>query len=450
MVHSLQSHMLAQMQAKPEIKRWWLAYSGGLDSTVLLHVAVWANRQLRTPRPLCAIHINHQLSPQADQWQRHCQRQAQALGIALEVHRVSVELRGQGVEAAARQARYQVFRALLAADDALLTGHHQQDQAETLLLRLLRGAGVLGLGAMAAWRPLGAACLWRPLLNIEQVRLHDYAVEHGLCWVEDHSNQSLDFDRNYLRHRLLPLLSQRWRQAVAQLAKTAERLQASQQLLDDLAALDLQQVHRRQARWGCSIDAERLCGLSRERINNLLRFWCVQAAVALPDSRQLAQIHRQLLAPSCAHTAAVQWGPVSLRRFQQRLYLLSGLPDFSPAASAIPWDIAQPLQLPGGTCLQASMAVVSAQTGIDAAKVKPFRCEIRWRSGTERCRPAGRARTQTLKKLLQEYALETWLRDRIPLLYIDNQLAAVGDLWVCADFAAEPGAQAYFLQWGPA
>ncbi len=439
--------MLAQMQAKPEVKRWLIAYSGGLDSTVLLHLAVWANQQLASPRTLCAVHINHQLSTGAGHWQQHCQQQAQALDVPIIVRSVAVHSRGLGVEAAARQARYQVFEALLTAADGLFMGHHQDDQAETLLLRLLRGAGVLGLGAMQAERRLGQGCLLRPLLGVEPACLHAYAAEHQLLWVEDQSNQSLDFDRNYLRHRVIPVLTQRWQQAVSHLAKTAVRLQASQQLLDDLAGLDLESLHMRKERCGWSIDCTKLQALHRERINNLLRFWCAQQGFDRPDAEQLLQIQRQLLQPQASAAAVVGWGQAQLRPFNQRLYLLPSLPEFTPVARQIPWDLKQDLPLSHGFYLSADSGPASAVNAISAAKIQGAACTIRWRTGGERCRPAGRCASQTLKKLLQEYTLETWLRQRVPLLYIDDQLAAVGDLWVCAEFAAQPGETAHTLKW---
>jgi tRNA(Ile)-lysidine synthase len=441
--------MLAQLQAKPFARRWVVAYSGGLDSTVLLHLVVSVNRQLATPLAICALHINHHLSPNAAAWQAHCQQQAQQWGVDFYSADVAVASEGQGVEAAARDARYRRFENFLTADDCLLMGHHLDDQAETFLLRLLRGAGALGLSAMPVTRQLGLASLYRPLLAITRDALSEYAEQQHLSWVDDDSNASTVFDRNFLRHELFPVLHRRWPQAKVQFAKAAEHLQSAQQLLNDLAALDLANANEQQARYGWCVDLLPLQQLSSERRNNTLRFWCMQRQGDVPELQHLQQIQAQFFGVDLPSTSAlVNWGGSSIRYFNQRLYLMPSLPPFNVSTNVFSWDGRHPLKLPSAGQIQL-IKVDKVQASTPALHSKYQRCalSVAWRQGGERCTPQGRSGSQSLKKLLQEYQLETWLRDRVPLLFIDGQLAAVGDLWVCDTFAAQLGDEGYSIVW---
>jgi len=434
------TQILPQLQSKQHVKRWVVGFSGGLDSSVLAYMVHQWVASGALAQPLHLIHINHQLSPLATDWQRHCEQYAKVWGVTIEVVRVSVSADKHGIEAAARVQRYQAFEQLLSAGDCLLLGHHQNDQAETLLLRLLRGAGVLGLGAIPADRQVGRHPLLRPLLTISREQLHRYAAKHQLSWVDDDSNQSLAFDRNYLRHQVLPPLVERWPSTIKQLQKTAGIMQETQLLLTDLATLDLLQADEQNERWGVSIDCRVLSVLSRPRQDNLLRYWLAQHQFALPEQAQLQQLHQQLLMGEPTHTQAVIcWSGVELRRFNDRLYLSSVLPAFADPGVCT-WDIRRPITVAGN-----HLSVTPETQG--GLHLPDGSCEVRWRRGGERCCPEGRAHSQVLKKLLQEYQLETWLRDRVPCIYVDNHLAAVGDLWVCRDFVAPKGLPGYRLHW---
>lgn len=428
------------------VKRLVIAYSGGVDSTVLLHSVVAAAKQGIIPFKLSsivAVHVNHQLSDQADCWQQHCQQSAESLGIACFSEAVRVESTGKGVEAAARDARYAVFESFLQSDDCLLLGHHQGDQAETVLLRLFRGAGVKGLTAMPVSRAMGKASLLRPLLAVNQAAIQSYARQHQLTWVEDESNQSDHYDRNFLRNKVMPLMTQRWSSVESQLSKTAETMVETNILLSDIAEEDLHQLNHQKARTGYSINFALLSQLSLPRKKNLLRYWCEKLNYDLPDSQQLMQIEQQFFSRSALlSSACVSWGRYELRQFSGRLYLMKALPKFiSPLA--IEWDGASDIDLQGAGVLR----VVNKEAVVENASektrektrekkrpkgihIKAQAYQIRWRQGGERCTPADRQHSQTVKKLLQEYQLETWLRDRVPLIYADDELVAVGDLWV--------------------
>ncbi|HNG61034.1 MAG TPA: tRNA lysidine(34) synthetase TilS, partial [Cellvibrionaceae bacterium] len=244
-----------------------VALSGGLDSMVLAHLAKTYLPQVRL------LHINHGLSPFADQWQQQVEHWAAEQNLPCHSQRVLVARQGESLEAAARKARYAVFEATLSPGEALLCGHHLNDQAETFFLRLLRGSGLAGLTGMAPARPIGAGVLLRPLLGLERGALLAYAQAQGLTWVEDESNSDERFERNWLRHSLLPQLTSRWPKAAAQVANTCLRLQEEQQLLQEYLASDLASCSPRPERLGHSLDLTCLQQGSSARRNSLLRLW---------------------------------------------------------------------------------------------------------------------------------------------------------------------------------
>ncbi|MFC3114249.1 tRNA lysidine(34) synthetase TilS [Cellvibrio fontiphilus] len=412
--------LLPDLSQLPAQACCWVGFSGGLDSTVLLH----ALAQLHLPIRLRALHINHQISPYADAWQQQCAAFCAQLGIAFSAEKVRVINTGKGVEDAARTARYEVFERYLGAGDLLLTAHHANDQAETLLLRLVRGTGPRGLAAMAAQRPLGNGLLVRPLLGFSRAQLEAYARAQQLRWVEDESNQDDAYDRNFLRNQVLPLLVQRWPALMRKWQQTAELCAEQEDLLTELAQADLRAATPRAERVGQSIDLQALKALSPARVQNLLRYWLRSQGLSAPEQNHWQQIRQQLLDAKPDSEANVSWGDVSLRLFRGRLYRL-------------------PVRLP----------TLALQLELCPAADKPMlsprlsNLQIRPRLGGERCKPAGRAHSQTLKKLLQEYGLEPWWREQLPLVYSGDELVAVGDLWVCEGYAAEPGEAGYRLGW---
>ncbi|MEN0038844.1 MAG: tRNA lysidine(34) synthetase TilS [Cellvibrio sp.] len=399
---------------------WWVGFSGGLDSTVLLH----ALAQLHLPVHLRALHINHQISPNADAWQAQCADFCARYAIPFHAEKVRVENTGKGIEDAARAARYKVFEKNIAPHDVLFTAHHANDQAETLLLRLMRGTGPRGLGAMAAMRALGAGSLVRPLLHFTREQLEAYAHAHRLVWVDDESNLDDDYDRNFLRNQVMPLLQNRWPKFRHKWQQTAELCAQQESLVEEIAHEDLLRVAPIIERVGQSIDLDIFSSLSAVRQQNLLRYWLRLLNHSTPEQLHWQQIEQQLLHGREDAQAQVNWGDVSLRVYQKRLYAL-------------------PLRLPEMT-LQFKLLDVDSKPRL---KINLPDVQIRYREGGERCRPAGRAHSQTLKKLLQEYALEPWLRDKVPLVFSGANLVAVGDLLVCADYVAAEDEDGYRLIW---
>ncbi len=400
------------MQTAPNAQRCWLAVSGGLDSMVLMHIAA----PLLGPQ---VVHINHQLSPHANSWADQVKASATALGLSCITQQVNVEPKGQGLEQAARQARYAVFEACLETDDCLLLAHHQNDQAETLLLRLLRGAGLAGLGAMATLRPLGRGHLLRPFLHISRAELLAYAQAKHIAWVEDESNASRLFDRNYLRHSIFPSLTQRWPKTSEKLANTAGLLREDYRLLETFLLADLALLEPRAERWGQSIALPTLLTKTPHHRHSLLRTWLNQQQFAVPSQAHLQQID-QLCSARVDSTGCVSFGNCEIRRFAQRLYAMPPVPTFNPDWQGV-WSKDTPPQLPTGSFLPPRPQDLGLPLG---------NYTLRFRRGGERCRPIGRNHSQSLKKLLQEAHVVPWLRDRIPLVYTGEHLVAVGDLWL--------------------
>lgn len=415
--------------AKPPA-RVVVALSGGLDSTCLLHAVC----SLQGPLPIVALHVNHGLSANAGQWQQHCQALAGEWGAAFVAARVQVVDGGHGLEAAARAARYAAFARELRAGDVLLLAHHSDDQLETLLLRLMRGTGPAGLAGMPVMRELGAGLLLRPWLQVSKTELLGYAQLHGLHWVEDDSNAHTQFDRNYLRQQVVPALRARWPQASTRGTAASRHLASEQALLAAYAAEDYQQLAPQHERLGHSVLLAPLLQWQPARAGHLLRYWLQQNGCRAPSAVQLHELQWQLRAGDNQQIAVMVDGDQSVRRYQQRLYLLPAL--CLPTAGES-FTTGMPWRASDGSHLRATAS---------GAGLAPGTYQVRYRQTALRCHPVHRAHSQTLKKLLQEYALEPWLRNHVPLLYANDQLAAVGDLWVERKFwVAEGGVR---LSWG--
>lgn len=402
-----------------------VAYSGGRDSHVLLHLMASIRERLSVP--LRAVHVNHGLQEQAPVWAEHCRQVCETLGIPLTVLEVRCELGSSAsVEAAARDARYAAFEQELADGECLLLAHHQDDQAETVLLRLFRGAGVHGLAAMPPTRPLGRGRLLRPLLHVPVQAIAHHAQSHGLSWIEDPSNRDVRYDRNFLRYRMLPQMAERWPGYRATLVRAAAHAREAADLIDALAEMDLERCAR-----GGGLDAEAMGSLSTVRQGNVLRLWLRRQGLQPPGEKRLRAGLQALLQARPDREPLLAWDGNRLRRYRGVLLLDSGLEPSALLTQA--WDPVRPLQLPHGR-LEAIPVV-----GEGLRALHRQRLEVRYRRGGERCRLAGQRHSQSLKKLLQEQGVPPWERGRLPLIHIDGELAAIADLWVCEGYQAQPG-----------
>ena len=413
----------------------WVAYSGGVDSHLLLHLL--NQLKLHNPQlpPLAAIHINHQLQSQSGHWVQHCQQQCDALGVPLIVKTVTCD-KGASLEQQAREARYQAFEQELKTGDLLLQGHHLDDQAETIMLRLLRGSGAAGLAAIPQQRTIAAAHLLRPLLAYSREIIESTAKNLGLQWIEDPSNQQICFDRNYLRQQLMPLLAERWPAYRENLSRSSQLLAESHQLNQQLAEIDADA--QGVSLYDTSLPATVLKTLSPERARNLLRCWLSNRQVPMPTMVQLVQLLSDVAEAKQDSQPVLQWAGVEARRYAGRLYVMAAVPDFD-SSQCLSW-YGQPLDIDGSGGLS-----VTVMTGTG---LKPMQgLSLRFRQGGERCRPVGRRHSQSLKKLMQEYAIAPWLRDRVPLVYQGDELVAVAGYWVCEGFQAAADETGWNIEW---
>lgn len=426
----LKEHLTPYLDAKV----LWVAYSGGCDSHVLLYSLVALRSEIKTE--IKAIHINHGLSPLANEWEEHCRKTCEDLDVPYLSIAVDVKPKKTSPEEAARNARYDEWKKMLQKNEILLLAHHQDDQAETVLIQLLRGSGVKGLAAMPAKQVFSLGYLCRPMLGFLREEIYSYAVKNNLNWIDDPSNFDTDFDRNFLRHDVVPLLKTRWPSLKKTLSRTASHLAEADHLLTELAYKDWHHVHESD-----QINVSALMKLSEKRQRNVLRYWISDyCELTLPDTVHLNRILKEVLTAAADAEPEVIWKGGEVRRYQGLLYAQEKLPGQKKDSSLIWQDIEKPLQLnDNGLRI---LATTSVGKGLSWRKLKNKEISLRRRQGGETCRPVGRGQTHQLKKLFQEWQVPPWERGTIPLLYVDGELAQVMGYCLCEAYAAvenEPG-----------
>jgi len=410
------SSALAQLPLPEKVVCYGIAFSGGLDSSVLL-----AGLARLDHRPVRALHVNHGLHPKSNQWEDHCRSVAVSLGVDFESLRVNIKPRpGESLEAQARSIRYQALASMLQPSELLLTAHHAEDQLETILLRLLRGSGVKGLRGIASLRCLGAHYVARPMLKITQNEIRSQAKAWDVVYVDDPSNLDLRFDRNYLRSSIVPQLLSRWPGSQATLGRAARQMVDAQLILDEVAKEEADNL-------GClsRIPVKRILALSQTKQRNLVRYVLADLNLPLPNSRQLEMLLQGLAVERPDAMTQVQWPGGEARIYRNHLYLFSPLP--APSGPGYTGLIAanKPWKGPEGTLVleQAEGRGLPSSWANNGFTVG-------FRVGGERFRPAGTKHSRSLKKLLQDAGVVPWMRSRIPLLFRDEEIVAVGDLWL--------------------
>jgi len=431
-------YLLSRLARLRDTRRCWIAYSGGMDSEVLLHAAAAVRDRLQPE--LRAVHLDHGLHPDAPQWADHCRASCTRLGVPVEVLMLAVQpRRGESLEAAAREARYAALAALLEPGDLLLTAHHRGDQAETLLLALMRGSGVRGLAAMSVVSPLGTGRLVRPLLDVGRAELLAYAQGHGLGWVNDPSNQDLARDRNFLRHRVLPLLAQRWPAAEVALARSAGHCREADHLITDLAAQTAAGL--RGGRPG-SLSISRLRRLDPALGRAVLRHWIAERGFRPPDAKHLGRILGEVMTARADATPLVAWRGCEVRRHRDDLFALLPLPPV-PGSEPLLWSM-DVLQLPSGL---GRLRLLDS----DGAKMEPTvvwagGLSVRFGAQGATCWDRARGHHRSLKNLFQEGGVPAWLRPYVPLVFAQGALIAVADVSLCGPSRTDrrPG---FALRW---
>ena len=419
---------LESFAGKPS--RYIVAFSGGLDSSVLLHALVNILTEEKNEVPIFAIHIDHGLQLESSSWVELCRKTAADFGVEFQSIKVNVQLKsGKGPEASARDARYSALCTEICDDDWLLTAHHREDQAETLLLNLIRGSGPAGVAGISRIRRFGAGWLARPMLNVDQADLQSYANDNGFRWIEDPSNTDRRFDRNFLRHEIMPRLKSRWSDITARLQRSAVHAGDASQLLIELAEIDLKNLSSIPAR----IPIDQLTDLPVGRQRNVIRFALRNQGLSTPTTAQLNRvIHEVILAREDAQPL-VTWPGVVVRRYRNSLYLM---PESLTATIESTPILGNELLLGHG--LGRLSFELKANIGL-SKELFDNGLTVKARIGGERISPLGQSHTRELKKLLQEEGIVPWMRDRLPLIYSGDRLVAVGDLWLAADAVSNPG-----------
>ncbi len=402
-----------------------VALSGGLDSTVVLH----ALRELPLCGSLRAIHVDHGLHADSGAWRDHCERVCREIEVPFTDAVVDARPeRGESPEEAARRARYGCLEKAMRPGETLFTGHHADDQLETVLLQLLRGGGPAGLAAMPVLAKLGAGWLCRPLLRFRRRDLREWARARGLSWLEDPSNREAGFDRNYLRHEVLPALYKRWPAAALSAVRSARHCGEAAELLAELADGDLTVLSANGA-----LDISSLRRFSSARQRNLLRRWLVIRGLELPDARRTESILANVLAARRDGRAEVRWPGGSVRRYRDRLFALDRdmLGRLDQPGTDRPWSADLPLELGDG---MGRLRMVRGEgAGLSPEVLREGPLQVRVRAGGEKIRLPGRAGTRSVKKLLQEAGVPPWWRRHIPLIWCGDRLLSVADLWYSAD-----------------
>lgn len=411
-----------------------VAFSGGRDSHVLLHSLSELRSQYAFT--LKAIHISHGLQQASEAWPAHCEALCKAYNVPLQIIRLQLTVPpGESLEDVARKARYKAFAQYVLADEILLTAHHQEDQAETFLLQLLRGAGPQGLAGIAPMKILGAGKLARPLLNISRAEITEYAQNHKLTWVEDPSNENTQYRRNFLRKAIFPKLGELIPGFAACIARSSAHCQSTQSLLEEYIQNDLLLCAENSAH---TLNVEILKTYSPLKQQAILRYWLRTQGVLNPSTKKLDVIVEQMLHAKIDATPHVHWSNVEIRRYQNRLYVLPLQLSEKPPLYAQIWHLDRPFIAYDGRVWQAQRVLGK---GVQASKIADNKIEVRFRQGGERAKIAGHLHSRPLKKILQEYDIPPWEREKIPLFYSEDELIAVGNLFVCEGWQVKDPSQ---------
>ncbi|MES2489076.1 MAG: tRNA lysidine(34) synthetase TilS [Pseudomonadota bacterium] len=427
MKSTLKSPSLLAMPATSKGARVWLAFSGGLDSTALLHLL-----HAQGTKNLRALHIHHGLQDTADEWAKQCQTQCRKLKVPFEALHVKIDpANSVGPEAAARMARYNALHSRMREGDILVTAHHRDDQAETVLLRLLRGAGVAGLAAMRPVTVFAPGVLWRPLLQTPRSEILAYAKSTKLKWIEDPHNYAPRYARSYLRQEVMPRLREHWPQTDVSLARAAEHCAEANELLDELAQQDLNALRRDE-----TLSVVALQALSAARRRNAIRYWLSERGFEAPAAAMLQRLEREVLLARVDAQPLLNCGAYEFRRYRDQLHVMSPLP-LAPKGIELQWDGKGRFELPVGCGVLTS----------NARKALPHPLTICFASGGETLRTGGASRTRTLKNLFQEAAVPQWQRLRMPLIYSEGRLVSVADRWLGAEWSAELARRKLRITW---
>lgn len=422
------ARILEVIDRLPTPDRLWLAYSGGVDSSVLLHILVKNRENLASE--LTAVHVNHQLSPNAETWVNHCKTICEKNNIEFKIITINAKkIKGSSQEAHARELRYAALENVMGEGDLLLTAHHKDDQAETLIQQLMRGAGPEGLAGIPEIKKFGHGWLARPLLEYSREQIKDYAEHHELIWIEDESNLDTNMDRNYIRAHVIPCLQQRWPSTVDIISRSVRHQADVINLLKEIAEHDIENNSGEKLNILNIVDLKKL---SDTRMRNLVRYWLKKNGHPPASTAVTEIIIKELIYAGDDRMPSIRWHETEVRRYRNNIHVMKPLLELH-LETALSWNLDKPLDFAYGRLV----ATQVVGKGIKYESVIDNMVQVRFRTGGETIRPAGRKETHKLKKLFQESGVPPWQRDRVPLLFISGKLAAVTGYWIDDSFHAK-------------
>ena len=417
-------HALVHCYDAPHV---YIGYSGGIDSHVLLHLCAY-NTVIKAK--LTAVYIHHGLQVEAESWARHCQETAESLGVGFRVLRVNAEAsQGESPEEAARNARYKALKSLMAVNDALLVAQHREDQLETVLLQLMRGSGLRGLSGMPYCKAFGQGVLLRPLLDVTKQAINDYAKTHALSWVEDPSNNSSAYDRNFLRNEVVPLLKQRWPHCDKTVARSARHCADVQILISEQAISSLGDIYNEADQTLC---ISQLLLIKPTLQASVVREWFNALNLKMPSQAFIERLYAEVISARPDSDPMLSGQGYCVRRYRDKLYCLKA--DLLPNFLERHWPIGvDSISISSGRRLLR----LPSSVGISVAQWQSSVITVKARRGGEKICLPGRQGSHALKNLFQEAGVPPWERETIPLVYLDDKLAALGDQWISAEFYSE-------------
>lgn len=392
------------------VKHFWIAYSGGGDSNLLLFLFKTLRDEGILSTPFSAIHINHGLQEASNEWETRCATQCNIWNIPFQVERLNLKIKPkESIESVAREQRYAALSAIVQEDEYVVTGHHADDQAETVLVQLLRGAGPKGLSGMPEKTVLGKGFLWRPLLSFPKKMLHEYALAQQIEWIEDPSNNDVRFTRNFLRHSIMPLLKERWPTVELTLSRVAQHCAGTEKIIEEVTSQDLLVVKTPEN----TLLVDELKKFTVERQRQIIRQWIKTLALPQPATIHVERIIKEMLEAREDAAPLVEWKGVQVRRYDYKLFAMRPLEDFDNTQKIIWENYPESLRLPG------NLGIIKAN---HESFLHPLliskKVEVRFRQGGEVFKLPGSMHHILLKNWFQQQGIPPWLRDRVPLIFI--------------------------------
>ena len=419
-----------------QAKKIWIACSGGMDSSVLLHL-IFSNK-VKIEQALEVVYVNHGLQDESAEWGDFCRSQCDSYDLPFTQLNINETVpKGESVEAWAREKRYELIAQVMNKGDLLFTAHHQDDQVETFFLQALRGAGPRGLASMPLFKEFANAIHVRPLLNYCRRELLAYAKANSLTWKEDLSNADTKYDRNYLRNNIIPTFEKRWPAYRETISRLVNHQQDCASLMNEVGLEDLKLVMHEN-----KLSLENLRSLSVTRQKNIVFTWLQELQLETPASKHINQIFSGLINSTSDNASCVNWKNVEVRKYRAFLYASKKV-DKGFDRVDYAWDLARPLEIMDETLIAKS----EIGSGLSKEKIDNASISVQYRHGGEKIQPNNNVHTKTVKQLFQERGVLPWVRDRFPLVYVNDTLAAIPGVCVDINYSAELDEPSWQIVW---